>query len=283
MEEKAITLFNCSQPEVDCEYCSVYFVFNPLDCMSGCLLLQGHTCTRNININILLYVLHSYRPRICFHTEAKKMLLAVDRYGEVFLHAALSHDGWTMNAVKKICSILPRDLALELAVIQDQENKTAFDYFEDPKMREYIMHIYVGDSYPLRTPPTVLIFYSTTDRQTQYGKEVVDDAEAERVCVEKFFTNAEFPCRVKKDPTADELLNEIAQTQYAENLSGLIVFCMSHGERGLIGVKGNPGHILIKDIMIEMCRWSKGLPKVNENCFKLIIVIIYMTCNIICI
>ena len=57
-----------------------------------------------------------------------------------------------------------------------------------------------------------------------------------------------------------------------EDLSGMIVFVMSHGEKGLVSVEGDPGYLFIQDIITQMCcspEYTAGKPKVSTNIYCL--------------
>ena len=123
--------------------------------------------------------------------------------------------------------------------------------------------------YPLPTPPRVLIFYSTKDRLSP--EETVDghkpDAEAEKDCLEKFFDERNIQPKVFKDPTAQQLFSAIEAAQTDSGLSGLVVFIMSHGEKGIVSVKGRPDYVPLQDVIIHMNRGpAVNKPKVDDTC-----------------
>lgn len=198
--------------------------------------------------------------------DAEKILIAVDNSKKTFLHYALEKNG-TPELVKRIISLTSVEMLSQILKVPDWSFKTALDSIPNPSTRKYLKEVCLAHSqsqYHLESPPTVLIFYSTKNRQTRFGETSADDAEAERECVERFFLDRRFPCRVKKDPTSEDIINGIREAQDDQNLSGLIVFCMSHGEKGLLLVEGNPNYILVQDIMTQMCCHTEHKPKVSS-------------------
>lgn len=109
---------------------------------------------------------------------------------------------------------------------------------------------YSTDFYHLETPPEVFIFYSTKGR---LSKNI--DAEAEKVCVEKYFTERNFPCTAKKDPTSADIFMAISAAQGRSRLSGLVVFLLCHA--------GDSNVMAVQDIITLMCRCTKNKPKVS--------------------
>lgn len=83
------------------------------------------------------------------------------------------------------------------------------------------------------------------------------------MCIKEYFDFRQFPCTVTKDPTSDEIFNVISEAQAKANISCLIVFVMSHGEKGLVEVNGTPGYVPVQDIITQMCRGIEDKPKVS--------------------
>lgn len=202
-------------------------------------------------------------------TEREKILFHVDNNGRTFLHHAAI--GGTDEVVHEIFVELPREMALDLSRVKDKAGRKAIDS-EDMALSNGLINEaqsgckkdYIGQAgsvfykpYQLLKPPHVLIFYSTENRQSPEA-----DAEAEKDCVESYFKKRRFPVRVVKDPTEDQIFSTILEAVGEGNLSGLVVFVMSHGKKGSVAVKGNPKFLAVREIMKQMCAGTDGKPKV---------------------
>lgn len=185
----------------------------------------------------------------------------MDNDGQTFLHAAAKHSSTEM--IRSILTILHREVALNLAKLQDNSNRVPRDYCNGLK-RDFVDQAgsYVIDFYPLDKPPAVLIFYNTNDRHTQELDVHTADAEAEKDCVYKFFTDRNFVCHTRRNPTAGDVFSAISHSQNDENLSGLIVFIMAHGHKGVISLKGHSECVPLNHIISYMCVSTAAKPKV---------------------
>ena len=186
-----------------------------------------------------------------------------NKNGQTFLHFVAKYS--TAGMAKSVIAILPSGMANRLSVIRDKGSKLARDLSEPGLKRDYIDQAgsYHVDFYHLEAPPKVLIFYSTKNRQAPESEDGEQtDAETEKDCVENYFIERNFPCKVIKDPTATEVFSTITDSQ-TEDFSGLLVFVMSHGEKGLVSVEGDPGYLLVQDLITHMCQSPK--PKVSPD------------------
>lgn len=172
---------------------------------------------------------------------------------QTFLHyAALYGSPETMQYIIENLSI---QTAKKLSEIVDEDSKTARDLSSSGLTRDWLDQAgkYPGSFYHLMSPPRVLIFYNTIDRER---------AEEEKNCVENFFQERKFPYSVKKDPTEAEIFRCISEVKEDHSISGLMVFIMSHGGKGKIYVKG--GNMSVQDIVTHMySKRTDGKPKVQ--------------------
>lgn len=198
-----------------------------------------------------------------FIQDMKQILFSKDYTGQTFLHLAASSA--SPASIIAILSALPRQTALDLSKAVDNKGRTARELAQSDKAREYLDQAgkYPVEGYHLPTAPQVLVYYSTRNRQT-----LEFSAEMEKHCVEKFCAAKNLPCSVKRDQTADQILADISEVQADDNLSGLVVFIMSHGMNGLVSVEGSvegagPDFLPVYDIVTQMCCNTSGKPKVS--------------------
>lgn len=188
------------------------------------------------------------------------MLFCQDKKKRTFLHWAVCEHNWP-EITKNIITTLPKRIIQELSVVRDVYKKTVNECATDPVIRGYLEEVGVTDTYHLQIKPKVLIFYSTKNRQTSAR---VNDAWEEKECVRKYFSERGFPCTEKRNPTAEEIFEEIsAATEDESSLSGLIVFMMSHGGKGLVAVEGDTGPLSIHEVIAHLCLRTVYKPKVK--------------------
>lgn len=191
------------------------------------------------------------------------MLFSADNSGWTILH--LTAKLGTTKAIDNILRALPRQITPRLSRKKDFEGKMARDWVEDSLKGDILDQVgsYPLNFYHLNTPPQVLIFYATKNRQSSEaeGGPAVS-AEAEKDCVENFVIERGLPYSVRKDPTADDMFSEISKAQADESLSGLVVFVMCHGEKGLVSVEGRPDYLMVEELITQMCRGNGDTPKV---------------------
>lgn len=169
--------------------------------------------------------------------------------------------------MKSVVCLLPRQTALKLSLVQDKKEKTARDVADYGLKRDWLdqVGLYPEELYPLQTPPRVVILYSTKGRLSEEpGNAEKTDAETEKDCVLSYFAERNFYCTIKKNPTAKEVFSSITACCADDSLSGLIVFVMSHGEKGMVSVEGSPNVMMVQDIITHMCINTDGKPKVNR-------------------
>lgn len=182
---------------------------------------------------------------------------------------------WTVECgsaetVKNVLTVLNRQTALKLTAMQDYSEKTAADLADSDLKRDYLYQAgsYIN-FYILEKQPTVLIFYTAKNRQRYESPDGhIADAEVEKDCVENYFKDRNIPYTVKKDPTATDIFSSISDAQADRDLSGLMVFIMSHGKAGIVQVepddKLKEPYVLISDVMAQMCHETLvGKPKVS--------------------
>ena len=167
--------------------------------------------------------------------------------------------------MKDIMSHTPRLLSRKLTLIRDSDNNTAADLADEFTLKkDYIDQAGYCNTkfYHLEAPPKVLIFYSTKER---LGGPDGSDAETEKNSVENFFAERNFPILTVRDPTSEQLFSNISSAREDAGLSGLIVFIMSHGTRGLIqlSTEGKESVLRVDDIISHMNSFDRGKPKVR--------------------
>ena len=175
--------------------------------------------------------------------------------------------------MESLLAEIPIQMALKLIEVKDRNRKTAAA-LASPGLKQDLLNKYYQAArfYHLETPPQVLVFYTTKGRLSE---ETVDghkpDAEAEKDCIERFFIEKNIPCEVFKDPTAQQILSGITAAQTDSSLSALVVFIMSHGEKGVIFVEGCPNFITLQEVISHMNRGAaNGKPKVDAPTFTCI-------------
>ena len=202
-----------------------------------------------------------------FYADMERVILSVDNKRQSFLHTVVQR--LSVETVRDIISSLPRTLALKLSLVEDNYGRIVRDVAAYGPAKDHVVQAgeFHTEFYQLETPPQVLIFYMTEKRlavESCNGHN--PDAEAERDCVEKYFLEKNFPCLVKKNPTADEVFNTILNsvTQAGSNLSGMIVFYMSHGSKGVlqVSVKSDRKEITVSEITHFMTDKLPDKPKV---------------------
>lgn len=198
-----------------------------------------------------------------------------DSNHENFLH-------WTVKVssveiMKNVVDTLPRELGAKLKSLVNKYGKTAscVDDFalkwglvsstESELKTDYLLQIETykpTEFYFLLTKPKVLIFYSTEERMsspTSDGRKT--DAATEKNHIEKYLKDRQIPYVVVADPTEDEMLKSITKCVHDGHTSSLVVFVMSHGEKGVVKVKGQK-YLPVRDIITHMCVGTEGKPKV---------------------
>lgn len=196
-------------------------------------------------------------------TEVRELLSSKDYAGDTYLHlAARSASAVTM---KGILAILPKLTTVYISRMPNTKGRMAHDVAKSERIRRYLETggSYPAEFYPLQTPPQILIFYSTKNRQSSES-----GAEEEKDCVEQYFVENNFPCTVKKNPTEADIFSGISAAQDDSSLSGLVVFVMTHGQKGLVSVEGDPDFLMIQDIITHMCRKTANKPKVCTFAFE---------------
>lgn len=199
-----------------------------------------------------------------------------DSEGKTILHIAMN--AGSDKILKYINQALTRPLSRKLAMVEDNEGKTAvttddhssmwhadLDMDLNPDLKRDHAHqagAYSQDFYYLNAPPQVVIIYGSKNRQSTDAQGLrQNDAEMEKYCIEAFFKGREFPCRTVKNPTAEDVFSSISAV-VKDGVSGLIVFLMNHGEKGLISVEGSPGYMTISEIITHMSSGTSLKPKV---------------------
>lgn len=158
---------------------------------------------------------------------------------------------------------LPREMAASLSKLKNKEGKPAASYDRFNKMRDWLDQRlpHSVEFYHFPVPPKILIFY-TTESENEEQK----DWETEKNCVEAYFAERKFPCFVEKDPTSEKIFSAISTAAADASSSGLLVFVLSHGVKGMIAAAGSPGYITIQDVITHMCSAGSvvGKPKVSH-------------------
>lgn len=109
--------------------------------------------------------------------------------------------------------------------------------------------------YYLPTPPSVLIMYTTANR---------DGAEIEKDDLLKAFPEFNVRVDIRTNPSQSDMLGAITEVQQQHaDMSALVVIIMSHGASGTV-CAGDGREVLIQDILNQMCSQSlEGKPKVR--------------------
>lgn len=108
-------------------------------------------------------------------------------------------------------------------------------------------------SYYIPSPPTVLIMYTTQNR---------DGAEEERENLVKVLPEFEVEPIIKENLTRLEMLEAIRDAQRRDRISALVVIIMTHGAQGTVQATDRP--VAINEIMLQMnSECLDGKPKVG--------------------
>lgn len=211
----------------------------------------------------IIHVFQKYGAFLLIYiVDAERVLLHVDAKGRTFLHYAARQK---LSELTKVLPIIPKLILPKLLLVQDKDGKTARDVSKCLAATRCLDRAMLLEPYILKTAPKVLIFYSTKNRTESEMGDGKTYAEKERDCVKEYFASKNFPMVVKKDPTAAEIFSTISNAQDDENLSGLVVFVMCHGEKGLMTVEGEPDYLLMQELISHMCRQVDGKPKVRSH------------------
>lgn len=192
----------------------------------------------------------------------KKILFQQDNRGETVLHKAAQLG--TLEQVRQITTF-QRKLIKKLSESVDNQGRVARDLATEPLKADYIDQIgaMVVEFYHLEMQPKILVFYSTRDRETHFASSEETDAEEEKNCIIKHFEQRGLDCIVKQDPTQDVILTTIEEAKQGDDVSGLVVFCMSHGLKGAIQVEGTDNFMYVNDIIHHMQLDFVEKPKVR--------------------
>ena len=148
---------------------------------------------------------------------------------------------------------MPKEMARVLVFMKDQFGLT-IHIWSEIDLDDIIEHQCIsGKSYPLAHPPRCLIFYSNKDRP---------GCEEEKGHIEDYFSRRSLPKEVITNPNKREFFSKVLQCSTRKNLSGLIVFVLSHGVQG--SVEMDDGLLEIREIITQMSRGTDGKPKVCQ-------------------
>ena len=112
--------------------------------------------------------------------------------------------------------------------------------------------------YYLKMPPKVIIMYVTENR---------DDATKEMTSLLDALPQFSLEPTLLKNPTEKEMMDCIRLSQEGDDVSGLIVAIMSHGDRGAICARDKT--VAIKDVLQQMNSPTLiGKPKVGVTDVK---------------
>lgn len=186
-------------------------------------------------------------------------MFATDSDGDTFLHIA-TQNASSADIVRHSISSLSRLAARKLAeLVNDKYEGTSLE--SHGLERDWLDQAgsFPLDFYPLPKPPRVLIFYTTADREMG---DKNNGANAEKKCVERYFEERNIHYESIEDPTTEVIFSTISAAQAHSDLSGLIVFLMTHGEKGTVRLGKNAEIVSVQHIITHMCCRMNDKPKV---------------------
>lgn len=174
--------------------------------------------------------------------------------------------------MKEIIDGMPTETALFTVRIQDKSGQTPYDVLRvraptDPaaeldQIGDLLNHagLYNCEFYHLKQPPKILVFYSSVNRP---------DADGEKDCIVKHFSGKNVSCTVEKDPSEERIFSVLESAQSDADLSGLMVFIMTHGSEGYLQISGSTAGsqqlLSISKIISCMVEHHSDKPKVSEK------------------
>ena len=178
-------------------------------------------------------------------------MASIDDQGSTFLHHFAKRHEKT-DALKEVILVIPKEIARVLASMKNKEAHT-IQRWSKVDLNDFIdCHCVSEESYPLARPPRCLIFYSTKNRK--------EESEEEKDHIVSYFSERSLPFEVIKNPITREIFAKVSRSTSQKNLSGLIVFVLSHGVKGSVQVED--GLLEIREIINQMCSGTYGKPKV---------------------
>lgn len=199
--------------------------------------------------------------RTLFYQQTKSILFfsADVRHG-IFKHENILHRlacdlrDPTEN-LKELLNLLSTGQRQELLCQKDSNGNTPVMVARSLAVKELLDSSDTTESrnYFTPFPPTVLIMYTTLDR---------DGAEDERRNLEKVLPEFEVEPIIKKDLSKSEMLEAIREVERRENISTLVVIIMTHGAKGIVHATDGP--VAINDILLQLNpECLEGKPKVS--------------------
>ena len=159
--------------------------------------------------------------------------------------------------VKQVLFVLPYETAAKLSALEGTDGRTPQFWCKFDLNEAIEVYTVSSKVYQLKTAPRCLIFYSTVGRDDTHAKEEKDSII--QYCEEKSILY-----KVVTDPTEDTVYSSLKAAQSDENLSALVVFILSHGQKGIISVAGDPNYVVVESIITHMCLGTEGKPKVCD-------------------
>ena len=128
-----------------------------------------------------------------------------------------------------IINTLDRSVLYRLASSEDNDGKKPSEIATNPAIGQLIEDALThANAFSTDALPTVLIFYSTVDRE-EYGEEI------NTLC--QMFTKSRIFPRVYRDATSEQLEMEIKWATERADLSSLLVAVLSHGSKGCVKLR----------------------------------------------
>ena len=157
-----------------------------------------------------------------------ELLLSKARNGDNLLHLAAEKP--LLEHAKIILNTLDKTMAHRLASSENNDGKKPSEISKTPAISQLIEDALIPASNTFTTdaPPTVLIFYSTVDRE-EYEEEM------NTLC--QMFTKSRIFPRVYQDATSEQLEMEIKWATERADLSSLLVTVLSHGSKGCVKLR----------------------------------------------
>lgn len=159
------------------------------------------------------------------------------------------------SIIKLFLEKLTDDDRVKISTARNRKGENASDLTDDESTIKHLEWSAKQDGfYYLSTAPTVLVMYSTKERQG-FQAEV-------NAFVSGLDNTLDLKQRIIKDPTSSEVLHQIRLAQLQPNISALIVVYMSHGTSGR--VLTYDGTLHIQQILLQMCAaCMENIPKVS--------------------
>ena len=180
-------------------------------------------------------------------------------HGNNLLHCLAERDD--INSTMKLLNVMDQHVRAEALAKKNFGGRSPLDFAKSFEFRNLMSWSDAQEGfYYLPTPPSVLIMYTTSSRES---------VEREKQDLIDAFPEFNVRVDIKADPDESEMLGAIRDTQNQHpDMSALIVIVMSHGVNGRLSARN--GEVSMQDILLQMCSPSlEGKPKVYMLLYSL--------------